>query len=230
MERVTNSVTTAFALMVSVSIREITWPTLLAVNQLIGRRSRWAYNASRKSRTTNSCSCAPICPLSHTSTFLRVTASSTRMITLRSDPIWSDGSSRKPMVVPRMADTTLLPGMSWGCSNSAFKNGISSVNENTSNTAASRLSPTTPTSFGRCGRTKPHSRAHSPCGAFIAWVSAARRGGCTPRASRRRAGTIHDIDSGIHAAWWDIQRTCHPRPSGCCCRDRDAAGADRRDW
>ena len=42
MERVTSSVTTALAFVVSVSIREITCPTLLAVNQLIGSRSKCA--------------------------------------------------------------------------------------------------------------------------------------------------------------------------------------------
>jgi hypothetical protein len=86
-ERVTSSVTTALAFVVSVSMREITCPTLFAVNQLIGNRSRCAYSASRRSRTTNSCNWAPIWPLSHTRTFLSVTASNTSTITLRREPI-----------------------------------------------------------------------------------------------------------------------------------------------
>ena len=194
------------------SMREITCPTLLAVNQLMGRRSRCAYIASRKSRTTNSCNCAPICPLSHTSTFLIVTASNTKMMTLRREPLKSAGLSRKPMVVFRIADTTLLPGISCGCSNNAFRNGMSSVNENTSNTAASRLSTTTPTSFERCGRTNPQRRTHKPGEVLIASVSAAPPAKCTPRASRRRAGRSRDTGFGIREASWDTQKRCHQRP------------------
>src|SRR6185295_4496137 len=118
--------------------------------------------ASRRSRVTFSCSDAPSCPPSQTNTFFTAVTAMIATIIVSTEPSGSATFRNEPTSRSCMREiqVELAPGMYWLALNSAFRKGMSSVNENTSNAAATTLHAIVPIIRHECGRRKRSSRRY----------------------------------------------------------------------
>src|SRR6185312_5995297 len=159
---VTICVTSVRVCSVSANTRDKICPVLVVVKYPIGRRCRWRYTASRRSRVTYSWSSAPNVPAIQMKRFLSATVARMTRMTLRSDCMGCAGSSSRPMVACRKVLTHPLPNGMGGCLNSSSRNGMRSANEYPSSAAPMKLATMFPAMRQACGRRNPNSRRYRP--------------------------------------------------------------------
>ena len=162
--RVTSSVMSAFVCSVSVSTREMIWPAFVRENQPSGRRCMWRNTVSRRSRVIVLLERrAELAGQPDEHVLQRddgddrdddraQRADPVGGIEERADqPVWSRDDPAVAVAERRLR------------LNSAFRNGMSSVNENASSAAATTLHAMLPAIRHQCGRRKPQQPAvHAP--------------------------------------------------------------------